>query len=112
MSEEVRKAKQAVPRAMIWTIIINGVMAFAMVIVLLFAMGDPEEVLQSSYPIIPIVINVVGHEAGTAMVVGLLVITFCVVAASLASVSRITWAWARDGALPSWFSKVCYGTCF
>ena len=40
------------------------------------------------------------------MVVGLLLVTICVVAASLASVSRITWAWARDGGLPSWFAKV------
>lgn len=40
------------------------------------------------------------------MVVGLLVMTFCVVVASLASVSRITWAWARDGGLPRWFAQV------
>lgn len=106
MSEEVRKAKQAVPRAMIWTIIINGVLSYAIILVLLFTMGDPTEVLQSAYPIIPICFNAAGSKAGTAMVVGLLVVTFCVVAASLASVSRITWAWARDGALPSWFAKV------
>jgi amino acid transporter len=30
--------------------------------------------------------------------------------ASIASVSRLTWAWARDGALPQWFSHVCI-TC-
>lgn len=40
------------------------------------------------------------------MVVGLLIVTFCVVAASLASVSRITWAWARDGGLPTWFAQI------
>ncbi|ESK95311.1 amino acid permease [Moniliophthora roreri MCA 2997] len=106
MSEEVRKAKRAVPRAMIWTIILNGVLAYGIVLVLLFYMGDPELVLDSAYPIIPICFNAAGPRGGTAMVVGLLVVTFCVVAASLASVSRITWAWARDGALPSWFAKI------
>lgn len=34
------------------------------------------------------------------MIVTLLLVVFCVVVASLASVSRITWAWARDGGLP------------
>lgn len=106
MSEEVRKAKKAVPRAMIWTIIINGVLAYGIILVLLYTMGNPDEVLQSAYPIIPICMNTAGPRGGTAMVVGLLVITFCVIAASLASVSRITWAWARDGALPHWFARV------
>ena len=106
MSEEVRKAKKAVPRAMIWTILLNGVLAYGIILVLLFCMGNTDEVLKSAYPIIPICFNAAGPRAGTAMVVGLLVVTYCVVAASLASVSRITWAWARDGALPLWFAKV------
>lgn len=106
MSEEVRKAKSAVPRAMIWTIILNGVLAYGMILVLLFCMGDRNEVLNSSYPIIPICFATAGRRGGTAMVVGLLVITFCVIAASMASVSRITWAWARDGGLPFWFAKI------
>ena len=40
------------------------------------------------------------------MVSALIIITYCVIAASLASVGRITWAWARDGALPKWFAHV------
>lgn len=106
MSEEVKKAKSAVPRAMIWTIVLNGVLAYGIILVILFCMGDTEEVLASAYPIIPICQNAAGKAGGTALVVGLLVVTFCVVAASLASVSRITWAWARDGGLPAWFAKI------
>ena len=106
MSEEVRKAKSAVPRAMVLTIILNGVLAYGVILVLLFCMGNTEEVLDSYYPIILICQNAAGTKGGTAMVVGLLVVTFCTVVASLASVSRITWAWARDGGLPIWFAKV------
>lgn len=40
MSEEVRKAKKAVPRAMIWTIMLNGTLAYGIIIVLLFCMGE------------------------------------------------------------------------
>lgn len=107
MSEEVRRAKQSVPRAMVYTILINGALSYAIILVLLYAMGDPDMVLGSAYPIIPICVNTTGSlPAATAMVTGLLVMTFCVIAASLASVSRITWAWARDGALPAWFAHI------
>lgn len=106
MSEEVKKAKHAVPRVMVYSILLNGILAYAIVLVLLFAIGNQTDVLDSSYPVIPLCINAAGQRGGTAMVVGLLVVTFFVVAASLASVSRITWAWARDGGLPKWFAKI------
>jgi amino acid transporter len=106
MSEEVRRAKHAVPRAMVYSILLNGILAYAIVMVLLFSIGDQTEVLDSYYPIIPLCINAAGPRGGTAMVVGLLVVTFFVVVASLASVSRITWAWARDGGLPKYFAKI------
>lgn len=99
---------------MILTIVINGVMAFAIILVLLYCLGDPDEVLNAAYPIIPICLNATGSMAATnAMVSGLIIVTYCVVAASVASVSRITWAWARDGALPRWLAIVsCGGTNF
>ncbi|PGG95480.1 hypothetical protein AJ79_10032 [Helicocarpus griseus UAMH5409] len=107
MSEEVRKAKHAVPRTMIYTIIINGILAYGITLVLLFTMGNPESIQDSAYPIIPICLNATGSlKAATAMVAGLVIVTYCVIAASVASVSRITWAWARDGALPSALSHV------
>ena len=106
MSEEVRKAKEAVPRAMILTIVINGALAFIIALVILFYMGNPADAIDSSYPIIPILMNLAGTKGANAMVSGLVIITYCVIAASLASVGRITWAWARDGALPKYFAYV------
>lgn len=92
---------------MILTIVINGGMAFAIILVMLYTMGNPDGVLDASYPIIPICINATGSRpAANAMVSGLIIVTYCVVAASVASVSRITWAWARDGALPKYFAIV------
>jgi amino acid transporter len=92
---------------MILTIVINGVMAFAIILVLLYCLGDPNTTLDASYPIVNICYNATGSWAATnAMVAMLIIITYCVVAASVASVSRITWAWARDGALPKWLAIV------
>lgn len=106
MSEEVRKAHHAVPRAMVYTIVINGSLAFIMALVIMFQMGDVTPYLESGYPIIPIFMTIAGPRAANALVSGLIIITYCVVAASLASVGRITWAWARDGALPGYFAHV------
>lgn len=108
MSEEVRKAKHAVPRAMMWTIAINAVLAYAIIIVILYTMGPLDAALNSSFPIIEVCMQATGSaKAATAMVCGLLIISLSVNLASVASVSRLTWAWSRDGALPLWFSYVC-----
>ncbi|OAG37287.1 hypothetical protein AYO21_08472 [Fonsecaea monophora] len=107
LSEETKKAPQAVPRATFWSIALNGVLAYAMVIAILSAMGPIDEVLNSGFPIITILLRVTGSvKATTAMVCGLFVISFCVNIASIASVSRLTWAWSRDGGLPRWFALV------
>ena len=107
MSEEVRRAKQAVPRSIFYTVVTNGVLAYAMVVCMLFTMGSVEEAQKSSFPIIEICRQATGSvKAATAMVSGLLVISLSVNLASIASVSRLTWAWARDGALPQWFAFV------
>ncbi|KIV86604.1 hypothetical protein PV11_02204 [Exophiala sideris] len=106
MSEEVRKAKNAVPRSMILTIVINGVMAFSFILVILYCLGDPSA-LTATYPIVDICYGATGsYPATNALVSGLIIVTYCVVAASVASVSRITWAWARDGALPKWLAVI------
>ncbi|KAK3716360.1 hypothetical protein LTR37_006510 [Vermiconidia calcicola] len=107
MSEEVRKARQAVPRAMFWTIALNGVLAYSIIIVILFCMGDLDTALSSGFPIIEICRQATGSlRAATAMVCGLLIISLAVTLGSIASSSRLTWAWSRDGALPAWFSYI------
>lgn len=107
MAEETKKAKQAVPRATFWSIAVNGILAYAMVLAILSSMGSIDDVLSSGFPIATILLQVTGSvTATTAMVVGLFIISFCVCIASVASVSRLTWAWARDGGLPRWFALV------
>ena len=91
MSEEVRKAKEAVPRAMILTIVINGVLAFIIALVISFYMGDPANSLDSTYPIIPILMSLAGPKAANAMVSALIIITYCVITASLLRPS-LPWA--------------------
>ncbi|GMF76276.1 unnamed protein product [Aspergillus oryzae] len=92
---------------MVWSVATNAVLAYAIVICMLFTMGSVEDALNASFPIIEICQHATGStQAATAMVCGLLVLGLSVTLASIASASRLTWAWARDGALPRWFSYV------
>ncbi|KAJ5520453.1 hypothetical protein N7463_000906 [Penicillium fimorum] len=107
MSEEVRRAKQAVPRSIFYTVVANSILAYAMVVCMLFTMGSVEEAQKPRFPIIEICRQATGSvKAATAMVSGLLIISLSVNLGSIASVSRLTWAWARDGGLPRWFSYI------
>jgi choline transport protein len=107
MSEEVRKARHAVPRAMFWTVALNGVLAYAIILVMMFCLGDLDAAVNATFPIIEICTQATGSvNAATAMVSGLLVVSIAVTLGSISSASRLTWAWARDGGLPAWFSHI------
>lgn len=103
MSEEVKKASTTMPRVMMLTVLINGILAFGFLIALLFSVGDIEAALSSptGYPIIQIFYQATGSVKGaTLMMSAIIVIAFCSAFGILASVSRLTWAFARDQGLP------------
>ncbi len=86
MSEETRKAKSAVPKAMFWSIFMNGCLGFIIVNALLDSMGSIDEAINSASPILTILLNVTGSKgAPTVMIAGLFVISFNVNLASIAS---------------------------
>lgn len=85
----------------------NSVLAFAMTLVYLFFLGPVEDVLNATYGLVPICVNATGSVRGGSALVGCFLIT--VISVSLgcvASASRLTWAWSRDGALPAYFSYI------
>lgn len=103
MSEEVRNAAVVIPKILVQTIVINGTLAFVFIIVLLFCVGDVDRVLHSPthYPIIEIFYQTTG-SVSTATALQSLIILIGVTSniGVVASVSRLTWAFARDGGLP------------
>jgi choline transport protein len=56
MAEELRDASRSLPRAMIWTALVNGGMGFVMIITFMMMLGDPEVALDSptGYPFIDV----------------------------------------------------------
>lgn len=111
MSEEVRNASTVIPKILVQTIAINGGLAFIFVLVLLFCIGNVKNALNTptGFPIIEIFYQATGSvRAATAMQCSITIIGFASNIGVVASVSRLTWAFARDGGLPfsEFFSKV------
>lgn len=116
MSEEVRNPKIVIPKILVQTIAINGCLAFGFALVILFCIGDVKEVLKSptGFPIMVIFYNATGSKkAATIMQASITSIGLASNIGVVASVSRLTWAFARDGGLPfsSFFAHVSCLLC-
>lgn len=87
--------------------LLNSLLAFAMVVIILACLGPVNDVASSSYPMVAVVLNATGSiPATTAICCGLLLVVIFTSIGSTTSASRLTWAWARDGVLPNYFAHV------
>ncbi|KAF2111575.1 amino acid permease-domain-containing protein [Lophiotrema nucula] len=103
LSEETSKSSTTIPRVIITTVIVNGTMAWIFVLLCLFSISDIDAVLGTAtgYPLIEIMYQVSRTHAGaTAIMSFILTISMAAMFGTLASVSRLTWAFARDDGLP------------
>ncbi|KAJ5539003.1 Amino acid/polyamine transporter I [Penicillium frequentans] len=103
LSEELPKPSRNVPLAMIGSVAINGVIGLVYAIVLLFSLGNLQDLLESKtgFPFMQLFLNVTGSPAGASVMA--LCITLVALAANAAgttSTSRTAWAFARDHGLP------------
>lgn len=103
LSEETSKSAHTIPKVIISTVLINGSMAWIFALLCLFSISDIEAVLSTptGYPLIEIMYQATTSRAGTTALYSLtLTITMAAMFGTLASVSRLTWAFARDDGLP------------
>lgn len=103
MCEEVREPATQVPKAMVFTIILNTFAGLLLLIPLLFVLPDIDGLLAlvSGQPVPSIVKDAVGSSGGAfGLLIPLLVLAIiCGIGCTTAS-SRCVWAFARDGAIP------------
>ena len=105
MSEEVRNAANNVARSMVASVAINGSLAFAMLVALLFCAGDIESISTDQFPAIEILARATqSTAAGVIMLTLVAILQFCASVGSLAASSRMIWSFARDRGLPYWTS--------
>lgn len=96
---------------MVGSILVNGIIGLAYCFMLLFSLGDLNNLLASTtgFPFIQLFYNVTKSKAGGSILTLIpTVIATMANAAGLTSTSRTFWAYARDGAMPAsnWFSYV------
>lgn len=111
LSEEIHNAQIVVPRSIMTGIAINGSLGLAMMITVLFRMGDLDAVLEENpaFPFMAIFHRAVQSRSGAAVMASIvMVLTISANVGFSASTSRICWAFARDRGLPGWrtLSKV------
>lgn len=72
-------------------------------------MPSVDILLNSSSPLVTILLNTTGSaEATTAMTSGLVVLGISGNMGVVSSVSRLTWAWARDGGKLTILDNACF----
>ena len=88
---------------MVISFVINGVLAFAFLLGLLFGVQDITGVLNSptKSPMVEIMYQTLQSKVAATAIIGLFdVLGFCAVMGMVASTSRLTWVFARDNGLP------------
>lgn len=105
MSEEIHNPSVVVPRSIMLSVIINGTLGFAMMIAVLFCLGNLDDALQTptGFPFIEIFLQATRSVSGTAVMAS--IVTALALSATvglLASTSRMFWSFARDRGLPGW----------
>ena len=116
MAEEIRRANVVIPWCMVTTTLLNGILGFAILIVVLFVTVDIDGVLASptgllGFPFMQVFYDATGSLAGASVMICIIIIMdICAAIAFLATSSRIVFAFGRDRGLPFWrtMSTVCW----
>lgn len=112
MAEEVRDASLTVPRMMMGTVLLNGLLGFATIVTVVYSVQDVEEQVYNStavYPFIDIFATAVGSDAGAiGMTVPMIILSISMCLNAVAAASRQAWSFSRDEGLPfrSIFRKI------
>ena len=107
MSEEIQGATLVVPRALMLSLLINGVLGFAMILALMFCIGDLQTALESQatlgYPFLEIFLQAVNSKAGATLMASIIIaVGICSVVGVFATSSRMLWFFSRDHGTPGW----------
>ncbi|KUJ12695.1 amino acid transporter-like protein [Mollisia scopiformis] len=108
ISEEVEDASLNVPRAMWWSYVMNVILGIAMLITMLFCIGDLDTVLGSSAPYLTLFQNTGSNAVAFVLMIYLFILIALGNITALATTSRELWAFSRDKGFPlsKWISKM------
>ncbi|KAH7120739.1 amino acid/polyamine transporter I [Dendryphion nanum] len=99
MAEEVKNASTDVARSMLFSLIINGTLAFGMLLAVLFSTKDIGK-MEGNLMVGIFYATVNSYAGATVMTSIIIILEFCSAMGCLAAASRMTWSFARDRGLP------------
>jgi choline transport protein len=107
----VQDASIVIPKALIWSVLPNGIMALVMGATFIFCIGDIDEILASptNEPFIQVFFNATQSRAAATIMTSIIIVMLTSACISeVATASRQLWSFARDGGLPysHWLSHV------
>jgi len=103
VAEEVQNASTVVPWAIVSSVVFNGVLGFALLLALLFCLGNVDAALNTptGFPFIEIFAQATNSNgAATAMTVLVLILLTASATGVMATASRLLWSSARDNGVP------------
>ncbi|KAF6833779.1 amino acid permease [Colletotrichum musicola] len=111
MCEEVKKPSIQVPKALVFTVILNTLCGLLFLIPLVFVLPDIQVLinLASGQPVPTIIKSAIGSSGGAfGLLFPLMVLAVLCGIGCTTAASRCTWAFARDGAIPGsrWWKVV------
>ncbi|KAI1196948.1 amino acid/polyamine transporter I [Nemania serpens] len=108
LSEETRKASWSAPIGVVSSVGFSAVFGLLVLLAFLFSIQDFEATLSSSYgqPVLQILIDVFGEDGALVLFSLIMVCVWHCGLFSLTSNSRMMFAFARDGGVPSFFHHV------
>ena len=110
MAEEVKDAGANVPKAMVWSFVLNGFLGLFFVVTYLFCLPSVEDALNdpTGFPFLYVFRNAVSVGGVNVLTVVVLLLAIASNIAFNASTSRQTFAFARDNGLPfpKWIGHV------
>ena len=105
MAEEIQNAAVVVPRAITFSIFLNGTLGLGMALALLFCIGDLDAALKTPthFAFMEIFYQAVQNLTGAALMTSIVIaLSLCAIVGQAASASRQLWAFSRDRAVPGW----------
>lgn len=101
-AEETRDAQRAVPRGMLTAVFWSALFGWLLVVAVLLAMPDTAEAAQKGNSVFAYVFDSSGmpHWLKSVLAIGIVVSNYLCALAGMTSLSRMLYAFARDGGIP------------
>ena len=108
IAEEVEDASLVVPRCMWWSYVLNVSMGIAILITMLFCIGDLNDAINSPAPYLSLFNNTGSLRVAMMLTVVIFLLIFVGTFTALATTAREAWAFSRDQGFPfsKWISRV------